>query len=389
MADEGSPDAQLDSVVRSTRAGVHVMTAPDAAGAAVELAQRTGGEVLSDANSAEAAFEARMLALDQPTITAAEIEGLRRLASELRRAGRIRTRTRSEVTETIARRVSGSTGVELHSSSLLEAAGAVIDLEAELEPLQDELASLDAPIVSARDKEEPLPEMFDDAAVERARNRIVASGTMIAFAGVALVLYGLSSVVLLPLLVVAVGLAYAVVILRRNRIETTVREAEVAETSERLAMLDVIDTTAEERLRLVRRTALDASIAGTTERLRSARRHWEAVAGAGADPRDIDAVLRTRDPQYDLSRAAQTSPTIRTVDSLYRRALARWRVAWAAVGVDEPPDPDDLDTHLHSITHDTGPLVLVDPVRWLSAERLGEVLQQLPAGVEVYIVKQA
>jgi hypothetical protein len=231
--------------------------------------------------------------------------------------------------------------------------------------------------------------MIDDAAVERERNRIVAVGTLIAFIGFALVLYALSSSVLLSVLVGVVGIAFAVVILRRHRIVTSRHDAELAETSKRLAMLNVLDITAEERRRLVRRTELDASIARTTERLRSARRHWEAVAGAGADPRDIDAVLRSRDPQYDMSGAAQTSPSIRTVDSLLRRSLARWRVAWAAVGVDDPPDPDDLEARLQSITHDTGPLVLVDPVRWLSAERLGEVLQQLPADVEVYIVKQA
>src|SRR5439155_16138786 len=111
------------------------------------------------------------------------------------------------------------------------------------------------------------------------------------------------------------GIALAVAIVHRYPDESTDPEADVIQA-------DAID---------------DGAIAQTNERIRSARLHWAALAGANADPRDIDAVLRCRDPQYDVSGGAQTSPTITTADALHRRAAARWRVAWAVLGVDEPP----------------------------------------------------
>jgi hypothetical protein len=278
------------------------------------------------------------------------------------------------VTATIVRQMSGSTGIELHSSSLRDAARRVTDLEAELEPLERELATLEDAVVTGS-PEEALPEMFDEAAVEAARDRILAVGTTIAFAGVSLMIFALSRTLLAPAIVLCTGIALAFTIVRQPSTETTAQEAEA------------IDIAADER-RLGERAALATSISSTNERMRSARRHWAALAGAGANPRDIDGVLRSRDPQYDLSRATQTSPTIRAVDTLHRRVAARWRVAWAVLGVDEPPAPDELDARVHAITHDARPLVLVDPVRWLPAERLSELLQLLPAHVDVYIIKQ-
>jgi hypothetical protein len=367
MADQVPEDAELDSIVSATRAGVQVVTAPDAAGAAIELAQRTGGEVLSDASSTAAAIAAR-------SVGEAQVEELRLLARDLTRADRIRTRTRAGVTDTIARQRSGSTGIELHSSSLREAARAITDLEAELEPLQLELTSLEQALLSSSEAQ-VLPAMFDDAAIEAARNRIVAVGTTIAFMGVSLMVFALSRTLLAPAIVLLIGVALAVAMLRRHPAEASAPEAEV------------IDVAAEER-RLGRRAELTTSISSTTERMRSARRHWAALVGAGVDPRDIDTVLRSRDAQYDVSRATHTSPTIRMVDTLHRRAAARWRVAWAALGVDDPPAPDELDARVHAITHDARPLVLVDPVRWLPADRLSDLLQRLPAHVDVYIIKQ-
>jgi hypothetical protein len=187
--------------------------------------------------------------------------------------------------------------------------------------------------------------------------------------------------------VFVIGVAVTALILRRGRSAGN-GDADVPESTQRLAMLDRADLRAEERRRLVRRTALETSVARVSERLLSARRRWESVAGVSADRPDIDTVLRSRDPQYDLSGAGDTSPTIRAVDSLHRRALARWRVAWAEVGVDEPPDPEECDSGLEAVTHDAGPLVLVDPLRWLSAERLGELVEELPVDAEVYIVTQ-
>ena len=228
MADQVPEDAQLDSIVSTARADVQVVAATDAAGAAIELAQRTGGELLSDAGSTEAAMAARL-------VDEAQIEELRLLATELTKKA--------------------------------------------------------------------MPEMFDEAAVEAARNRIVAVGTMIACTGVSVMIYALARTLVAPAVVLGTGIALAVAIVHRYPSEATAPEGE----------------------------AID-------------------------------------------------------VDALHRRAAARWRVAWAVLGVDEPPAPDELDARLSAITQDARPLVLVDPVRWLPAERLRELLQRLPADVDVYIV---
>jgi hypothetical protein len=230
MADQVPEDAQLDSIVSTARADVQVVAATDAASAAIELAQRTGGELCSDASSIEAAIAARL-------VDEAQIEELRRLATELTHAA--------------------------------------------------------------------LPEMFDEAAVEAARNRIVAVGTMIACTGVSVMIYALSRAGVAPAGVLGTGIALAVAVVDRYPSESPAPEGE-----------------------------------------------------------SIDA------------------------ETLHRRAAARWRVAWAVLGVDEPPAPDELDARVQAITQDARSLVLVDPVRWLPAERLRELLQRLPAHAEVYIVKQ-
>ena len=192
------------------------------------------------------------------------------------------------------------------------------------------------------------------------------------------------------LLVGAAGTGGAVGRVLRHRNATGTHLAQVAEATERLAHVEVIAMDAEERHRVVRRTELAAANVRVEERLRSARRQWATIAGASADPHDIEAVLRARDPQYDLAGATSTSPTIRAVDTMHRRAAARWRVAWAAIGVDRAPPPAELDAAVAARNQRTEPaLVLVDPATWVAADRLAELLAQLPADRDVYLIRRS
>jgi hypothetical protein len=189
--------------------------------------------------------------------------------------------------------------------------------------------------------------------------------------------------------VAVAGLAASMWTVRRHHTTSGTHAAHKAETAERLAQLDRLDLTEEERRRLVRRTELDASIVRLQERQRSAQRHWSTVAGPDADPHDIESVLRARDPQYDLAGATATSPTIRAVDTMHRRASARWKVAWAALGADEAPDPAELEQIVAERNERARrALVLIDPASWSSADRLAELLQQLPPDREVYLVRR-
>ena len=147
--------------------------------------------------------------------------------------------------------------------------------------------------------------------------------------------------------------------------------------------------------------------------------HWEIwmLVQGGLSPHDrnvvVEDLLRVRDPQLELVGAAsRTSPTVRTVSAVHRRTLARWRVAWAGVGYDEPPEPDAIHTHLERLraagsqraaaarerlqaarlwseacaTIDR-PIVLIEPEQWLAEEALEAMLGTLPAGAEVLIVE--
>ena len=87
--------------------------------------------------------------------------------------------------------------------------------------------------------------------------------------------------------------------------------------------------------------------------MRTARRRWHQLAGIDADPYDAEAVIRAHDPQLAFDeRVALASPTVRTVAAFHRKAQARWRVLWAGLGHDEPPEPEDLEATLDDVLGD-------------------------------------
>lgn len=110
--------------------------------------------------------------------------------------------------------------------------------------------------------------------------------------------------------------------------------------------------------------------------------------------------------------ATRTSPTVRTVTSIHRRTLARWKVAWAELGYDRAPSLDHFEDELIRLgggrkgaeaqnveerlraaeawenagaTIDR-PMILVEPRDWLPEDELDALLSTLPAGAEVIVV---
>jgi hypothetical protein len=161
------------------------------------------------------------------------------------------------------------------------------------------------------------------------------------------------------------------------------------------------------------RVALDAARDEAEEQVRTARRRWHQLAGVDADPYDTDAVVRAHDPQLAFdARIAEASPTVRTVAAFHRKAQARWRVLWNAIGHDDPPDADDLDAVLEALLGDhrrrqadlrrlvdaearaaaeaeaRTPLVLVEPATWVSPARLAQLLSSIPPQGEVLVVER-
>jgi hypothetical protein len=164
---------------------------------------------------------------------------------------------------------------------------------------------------------------------------------------------------------------------------------------------------------MARRSQLEAARDRSVEKVRSAQRHWETLAGADADPHDLEGVLRLHDPQFVITGAAtKTSPTVRTVNAVHRTAMARWKVAWAALGYEQPPALENFDEHITRLSgggtrvevekveqrlkaaeawSNAGatidrPLILVEPENWLPEDELEAMLRTLPAGAEVVLV---
>jgi hypothetical protein len=147
--------------------------------------------------------------------------------------------------------------------------------------------------------------------------------------------------------------------------------------------------------------------------LRGALARWEALAGPGAHPDDVETVIQSKDPQFQYaSLAAQESATMRTVNAFHRKAMAKWRVAWAMLGYDEPPTPDQVDDELAPTSPDQlkdahaileraeaaerwaaagalidQPLVVADIQGWFPTDEVSDLIHSLPAGVHVVVVR--
>lgn|GEM_PF-3110129 len=436
-ADAPDPLLDADSVL-----GVHVVRHPDPAWRARELLDEIGGEIVIDVDHVQRAFAARVdAARVEPVvltdseraelveaarsgspvgpvqITDTKAEELRSLARELALVERIRVETESGVVGTLRRRLSGSTGVSVHPDAIRAAAASVLGATAtvaERERALDELGPRPAPLAApgsagaAAPRIEELP--FAPEPVSARRRMVVPAG--IAVVALATALVAVAGVPAVPWLLLAAGLLGACAATIRAR-----RDArDPGRTPAPLAgETDPVPGITEHEW-LIQRAQLEAARDRAVEEARSARVQWESLAGPGADPADLDAVLRRHDPQYDLvGAAAKASPAVRAARAVHEEVRSRWRAEWQALGYDEPPEPADIETHLDAMSAPaTGdvvvsaasararlaaadawaeacavidrPILLVQPENWLPASTLAAMVNTLPAGAEVIIV---
>lgn len=391
MGDGGTSSEPLAGGDDASRASINVVAAPDPQATASELRRLHRALIVQDVEALEQAVAARALPeADRIDVGPEQADELRRLAEELGRAERIRARTRTNVGEAIVRRLPGAGGVTVHPDTIRSAAAAVSAARAELSAAEAELAAPDGPASPPRVQPEPseLPEMFDEASVERARGRTMAAGVAVSAVGVALALVALGLVAIAGVVVIAgvsaAGWLYA------SRTRQARRAGQASEASAQLARLDAVlppSDVAAERVEQ-RRRELEGARLRALERVRAAERHWAGVAGPDADPAEVESIVRVHDPQAELGPALDVSPTVRAVEALHRRAAARWRVAWAVLGVDEPPTLATLEARLSPALGTSGhaPLVIVEPSVWCPPDQLAAMLQELPPGSDVYIV---
>jgi len=325
----------------------------------------------------------------------AAIVELQQLADQLAMTERIRSDTEAGMTESLNRRLAATSAVAIHPSTIRQAAAAVTETEAEIDKCDEEIAALgERPAPDSRPTDNSSP---TEPQPPRGRRMVLAVGVVVLFVVAAIVLFAVGVFVVVPIAVLVVGAIATLLLIRGTR--TPAPPPSRATMSEE----EWVD----------QRAQIDAARQGATERLRSAHRHWESLVGPDADPHDVDDVLRVRDPQLELVGAAsKESPTVRTVNAVHRRIRARWRVAWAAVGYDEPPELDDVAAHLERLRGSEAgaaqtaqerlraadawaeacavidrPIVLVEPAVWLPAETLETMVNSLPAGAEVIVVE--
>ncbi len=133
-----------------------------------------------------------------------------------------------------------------------------------------------------------------------------------------------------------------------------------------------------------------------------AHRRWEQLAGVGADPTDVDAVVHRYDPQHQvITDLLINNPAVRAADQLALHHRMAWVHAWRVEVGDQPvpeaPGRPPVDAHgparVAGTTIDvrTEPrtLVVVGPYIELSEERaraLHRRLLTLPAGNRVIVV---
>ena len=336
-------------------ARVDEVTATDPEAAAEAIALDQGAELVADETEAAAAVTARRAAA---ALDVRGIAELRRLADALDRTERIRARTERGVHDGLAQRVARTSGLALHPSSIRDAAAAVVDAE----------AALAYPT-------EPIEADPGAGAAGRGRApRVLAVGVALAVIAwcAALLLALAGAAVPVALAVGAGGSLLALGATRRRR-----RPPSAALARAPVASREANGARALERTR-------------AEERLRSAQRHWERLVGPRADPHDLDAVLRLHDPQLDFGAADETSPTIRAVSAVERRAAARWRVAWARLGYDDAPARDRVEDELDRLRAGAArPVVVVEPERWRTGgDGLADLLEALPSGTRVTVVRR-
>lgn len=324
--------------------------------------------------------------------------------------------------------------------------------DAEPTPQWGEGSLTEEPTSPSADVEDPVLRRpiddFDEAALDRRRAVTRGAAVFLVLVGLAVIALGLEQPPAISVVLAAAGVVLGIAIAVKGRRDASVLAGDKAHSAAILANLpdasgaglptsrvpepEPVDEPVDEPEPapdpvitplpvdepdvdpwLDRRVALDAARDEAEELVRTTRRRWHQLAGMDADPYDTDAVVRAHDPQMAFdARVADASPTVRTVAAFHRKAQARWRVLWNAIGHDDPPEPDELDAVLETLLGDhrrrqadlqrleaaearaaaereaRTPIVLVEPSAWVSSGRLAQLLSSVPPQGDVVVVER-
>lgn len=256
------------------RGGLVVIIREDPVASARLLAAELRAEIAIGGEAAMAALDALPGARD----AAQDLEALR---AAMRRAERVRERTRAVAASQLARTL--NTDLAIHPDTLHRAA-------------EELLAATDARQIAERGRS-------PSGRVGRLLRWLVAAG--IVASGVALALMDY----------LVVGLA--------------------------VAALGVVSAVA---AHVASRRAIRATLPALQADEDVARRRWEQVAGSGADPTEVEAVIYRYDPRHRIvADLVGDHPAVRAAERVARIHRDAWVRAWCSIVGDPYEPPEDLD----------------------------------------------
>jgi hypothetical protein len=371
--------------------GLHEVTDADPESAALDLAGLLDGELLVDPGDLEQALRAREQ--DRRAIEPATLKQLRSLATELEKAERIRARTEAKVIGVLGDQLSTGTGLAVHPAAIREAGEALVAARAAMEEVeraeqaaQQAAAAVTAPEAVTRE-DRPVFD-YDPGPARRRGTAAVIAALVIAAVVIAGGLVPFYVALILPLIAVAWTLAQV----RGAHHEATGSHEAASLLSDMGAATDELFGR-RQAAPLGRSRALEVQRDAAIERLRVAEHQWSDLAGPGADPDDVEAVLRRRDPQLHRAEVwAAESAAVRTAAAVHRKARARWRVAWAAIDQEPPASADaggviDALAAEGDVPTDRRPLIITGAAAAACSEgRAAERLRWLTRTVAVVMV---
>ena len=315
-------------------AGLHVFRVAAPLDRAGSLAVRLGADLCTTLPEADTMVAERRALPNADTDT---LESLRGLAQRVAAAQRIAQRTLERAAAAVADRMAGpGAGLAVHPSTIRERAATVEHARTELRQAGHLLEANDATdATDATDAEDLLvPPPVDPVAFEPPPPSHAAP---------------------------ALPRRRLFGFLRRGQREAEdTRESSdllrsmAAATDEAFGARRASMAQSDQRILLVARRDSAAEV------VRVAERAWYDLAGEGAEPSDVEAVLHRLDPQHqDAVLMAKETVSVRAASSVFDRAMGRWQASWADLDLDPPAPGEAMESVDRLIGQLTKAVVLV------------------------------
>lgn len=315
-----------------------------------EVSERPPADLCSTLAEADAATLAAPRG--QSAVDAGVIDALRALAERVAITHRIAQRTTDRAALEVGERMADiGVGMVMHPATIRERASAVVDAHARLVQAEELLEAHD--VMAAEEAAVPLPPPPPPPSPPM--EPVVASAPRPRrFLG----------------------------FLRRGRTSQLEDTAESTDLLRSIAAAtdDVFGARRASAAREAQRALLVVRRDSAYEVVRVAEHTWYDIAGEGADPTNVEDVVRRLDPQHqDALVAAQETVSVRAASTVFDEVVARWQASWAELGIEAPP-PTDAEAAVERLTAGAATAVALVGA---AAERVIDLTEADPSAVLV------